>query len=526
MTAKADFVHLHVHSEYSLLDGAARLERARRAGRRARLPGHRADRPRQPLRQRSTSTRHARSRRHQADPRLRALRRARAAASSAPRSGRQLRGREPRAPSSSGTRRATRNLIKLVSKAYLEGFYYKPRVDQELLAQHADGLLVLSGCLNSEVSPPAPRRGRGQGARDGGLVPGGLRQGPLLHGGPGARPRGADAGHRGDHPHRPRHRRAARAAPTTRTTSRRRTRAPTRRCSASRPGTNDEPTRTGGVLHRGVLSQVGRGDARGLRGPARGLHEHPGRGRALQPRARPSASSTCRGTRCRPGYTLDSYLERAGRRGPPPALRPDAGRRRGRARSATSSASSRRWGSPATSWSSGTSSRYARRQGIAVGPGRGSSAGSLVAYCLGITNVDPMRYGLLFERFLNPERDLHARHGHRLRRRPPRRGHQLRRRALRRATASPTSSRSGPWAPRRSSATSARVLGLRLRRRRPIAKLVPDFPLNITLDEALEKAPPLAEQVKREPRGGGALGSGQARSRAAPATPRCTPRRW
>ena len=47
---------------------------------------------------------------------------------------------------------------------------------------------------------------------------------------------------------------------------------------------------------------------------------------------------------------------------------------------------------------------YARRHGIAVGPGRGSSAGSLVAYCLGITNVDPIRYGLLFERFLNPER--------------------------------------------------------------------------------------------------------------------------
>src|SRR5206468_2952251 len=45
-----------------------------------------------------------------------------------------------------------RNLIRLVSKAYLEGFYYKPRVDRELLAQHADGLVVLSGCLNSEVS--------------------------------------------------------------------------------------------------------------------------------------------------------------------------------------------------------------------------------------------------------------------------------------------------------------------------------------------------------------------------------------
>ena len=48
--------------------------------------------------------------------------------------------------------------------------------------------------------------------------------------------------------------------------------------------------------------------------------------------------------------------------------------------------------------------RYAREQGIPVGPGRGSAAGSLVAYCLRITDVDPIDYDLLFERFLNPER--------------------------------------------------------------------------------------------------------------------------
>lgn len=47
---------------------------------------------------------------------------------------------------------------------------------------------------------------------------------------------------------------------------------------------------------------------------------------------------------------------------------------------------------------------YARSKGIAVGPGRGSAAGSLAAYCLDITDVDPIRYGLIFERFLNPER--------------------------------------------------------------------------------------------------------------------------
>ena len=48
--------------------------------------------------------------------------------------------------------------------------------------------------------------------------------------------------------------------------------------------------------------------------------------------------------------------------------------------------------------------KYAKQNGILVGPGRGSAAGSLVSYCLGITDVDPIKYNLLFERFLNPER--------------------------------------------------------------------------------------------------------------------------
>ena len=47
---------------------------------------------------------------------------------------------------------------------------------------------------------------------------------------------------------------------------------------------------------------------------------------------------------------------------------------------------------------------YAKKNNILVGPGRGSGAGSLVAYCLGITDIDPIKYGLIFERFLNPER--------------------------------------------------------------------------------------------------------------------------
>lgn len=52
----------------------------------------------------------------------------------------------------------------------------------------------------------------------------------------------------------------------------------------------------------------------------------------------------------------------------------------------------------------------AREMGVSVGPGRGSAAGSAVAYCLGITNLDPIQYDLLFERFLNPRSCIHARY--------------------------------------------------------------------------------------------------------------------
>ena len=48
--------------------------------------------------------------------------------------------------------------------------------------------------------------------------------------------------------------------------------------------------------------------------------------------------------------------------------------------------------------------RYGKNNGVPVGPGRGSAAGALLAYLSGITDIDPLRYGLLFERFLNPSR--------------------------------------------------------------------------------------------------------------------------
>ena len=72
--------------------------------------------------------------------------------------------------------------------------------------------------------------------------------------------------------------------------------------------------------------------------------------------------------------------------------------------SSTNWASSRTWASPATSWWSATSAGAARDNGIWLGPGRGSATGSMVTYVTGITELDPIEHGLLFERFLNPER--------------------------------------------------------------------------------------------------------------------------
>src|SRR5262249_20626211 len=144
---------------------------------------------------------------------------------------------------------------------------------------------------------------------------------------------------------------------------------------------------------------------------------------------------------------------------------------------------------------------YARRQGVAVGPGRGSSAGSLVAYCLGITSVDPIRYGLIFERFLNPERismpDMDIDFA------DDRRDEVIRyvveRYGSDRVAHIITFGTIGANAGVRH---VGRVLGFSSGEADRIAKLVPAFPLDITLDESLEKSPPLAEQVKRDPKVG------------------------
>ncbi len=142
---------------------------------------------------------------------------------------------------------------------------------------------------------------------------------------------------------------------------------------------------------------------------------------------------------------------------------------------------------------------WARSQGIPVGPGRGSAAGSLVSYALGITNVDPLKFDLLFERFLNPERIS-----------PPdidvdlceeRRGEVIEyvRQRYGRASVGQIVT-FGTMKARAAVKDVARVLGLPPGDADRLTKLIPSGPAYaLTLREAAEKVPELKEMVAQNP---------------------------
>ena len=143
--------------------------------------------------------------------------------------------------------------------------------------------------------------------------------------------------------------------------------------------------------------------------------------------------------------------------------------------------------------------RWAREHGIPVGPGRGSAAGSLVSYALGITNVDPLKFDLLFERFLNPERIS-----------PPdidvdfceeRRGEVIEyvRERYGRASVGQIVT-FGTMKARAAVRDVARVLGLPPGDADRLTKLIPSGPAySLTLREAAEKVPELKEMVAHNP---------------------------
>jgi len=140
--------------------------------------------------------------------------------------------------------------------------------------------------------------------------------------------------------------------------------------------------------------------------------------------------------------------------------------------------------------------KYAKGKGIVVGPGRGSAAGSLVAYTLGITTVDPIKYGLLFERFLNPSRrtmpDIDIDFCYK--RRPEVIDYVSNKYGEDRVAQIVTFS---TMAARAAIRDAGRVYNLEYGKVDRLAKMVPDV-LNITLDKALEMSSELREACETD----------------------------
>ena len=140
---------------------------------------------------------------------------------------------------------------------------------------------------------------------------------------------------------------------------------------------------------------------------------------------------------------------------------------------------------------------FAKSNGIAVGPGRGSAAGSIVSYCLGITDIDPIRYQLLFERFLNPERismpDIDVDFG--FERRQEVIDYVVRKYGKDRVVQIITF---GTLAARGVVRDVGRVLDLPYSKCDAIAKMIPNE-LNITLDKALVESPEFRKNYETDP---------------------------
>ena len=393
------FVHLHCHSDFSLLDGASSIDalvaRARSLG----MTRPRAHRPRQHVRLAGVL---------QGVPRSRGVKPIIGSevymAPGLPAG--EVRHREgrpapsPRAPGPQPT--GYRNLIALSSLGYTEGFYYKPRIDDELLERHHEGLDRAERLPRRRRPRGDPQRAARRGPRARAALPRAVRPGQLLPRGAGPRDPRAGGG-------QPRDRAARRARP-----------------GIPLVATNDiHYTEREDARAQDVLICIGTGKK--VSEGSRMKFEHPEfyfKSGDEMARHLPRAAGGDRQHRADRGVLRAGAARaaaavprlRGARRARPPRGTSRSSRA-GALRSASPRCPPRRAKRLEYELSIITSMgftgyflivwdfiHFAKEQGIAVGPGRGSGAGSLVAYSLKITDIDPLKYGLLFERFLNPER--------------------------------------------------------------------------------------------------------------------------
>ncbi|MBI5167780.1 MAG: DNA polymerase III subunit alpha [candidate division NC10 bacterium] len=383
-----------------------------------------------------------------------------------------------------------KNLIKLVTAGYLEGFYYKPRIDKEILAKHCQGLIALTGCLNGEIS-----RLLAQGEEEKAKAVAGWYKEVM---GPGnffleiqdqglPEQKGINQG-------------ILRIA---------------RGLSLPLVATNDvhylhpHEAKAHEILLCIQTGKTIRDQDRMRFGSDQFYFKSPEEMAAIFAEVPEALRNTITiSERCNldlsfghihlpryqvpAGFTLDSYLAHLAWEGAKKRYNQLTPKMEDRLKRELAIVEKMGYaGYFLVVWDF---IRFARERGISVGPGRGSAAGSLVAYSLGITNIDPLRYGLLFERFLNPERvslpDIDIDFCY------ERRGEVIdyvtQKYGKDNVAQIITFGTLGAKAIIRD---VGRALGMPYAEVDKIAKLVPAT-LNISLDDALEQSPPLQELLR------------------------------
>jgi DNA polymerase III subunit alpha len=402
----AEFVHLHLHTEFSLLDGACRIDELLDEAVKLKMPALAVTEHGNMF---SSIVFHD----HAKDRGLKPILGCEVYVAQ----GSRFEKSGPQTETNhlvllAETDEGYKNLIKLVSSGYTEGFYYRPRIDKELLAQHSKGLIGLSSCLKGEVAsalkveqarPALEAAGRlqdilgknnfflemqYQGIEEQLVVNKGLI--PLA-----------------------------------------------RELDLPLIATNDvHYLRQGDYQPHDILLCIGTGktvnDAQRMRytgdqfflktaeqmaGVFRGHEDALKNTLLIAERCNvniPKGQNHLPSFAVPEGMTLEQYFEHVAREGYaqrlPRLLQLQAA---GSLRHSIEEYEKRldyeiamikKMGYPGYFLITWDFIRYAREEGIPVGPGRGSAAGSLVAWCMRITDVDPIDYDLLFERFLNPER--------------------------------------------------------------------------------------------------------------------------
>ena len=305
-----------------------------------------------------------------------------------------------------------RNLIKLVSTGYLDGFYYKPRVDHELLANHSKGLIALSACLRGEVADALVSEKYEQARTNAHRLRDIFGKGNFF----------LEIQDQGMEVEQRINRDLVRLSYES---------------GIPLVATNDCHYLTRADSHaQEVLMCIQTGktmsDTQRMKFPTDQFYFKTAEEMAQVFRELPDAldRTVAIAARCNvkiqrvenpfpefkvpAGHTTDSYFEKVAREGFV-----------SRAQQLERLAKENRLRYPIAEYERRLSDEiamiqkmrfagyflivwdfihYARAQGVPVGPGRGSAAGSLVSYALHITDVDPLQYDLLFERFLNPER--------------------------------------------------------------------------------------------------------------------------